>query len=156
MIFRFFSSRLVVLKFFFMQNWAKLQKKLFVKSTRNCDFYFEVEMSTQKNQLFENHANSARRSDFFLAVGCAEIFFPKTRFFVFIKAVRTFLKQRISTCVCPRILCCWLLKLCSCVWTCTEEKRGKKWKTMHKSVGNGVLQELALKYVITCLLPLIF
>ena len=30
---------------------------------------------------------------FFLAVGCAEIFFPKTRFFVFIKAVRTFLKQ---------------------------------------------------------------
>jgi len=37
---------------------------------------------------------------FFLAVGCAEIFFPKTRFFVFIKAVRTFLNQRISTCVC--------------------------------------------------------
>ena len=48
MIFWFFSSRMVVLKFFFTQNWVKLQKNYVLKQ-RNWDFYFEIEISTPKN-----------------------------------------------------------------------------------------------------------
>ena len=48
--FSIFSSKMVVLKFFFTQNWVKLQKKLFVKSPGNCDVYFEISILTPKNQ----------------------------------------------------------------------------------------------------------
>ena len=84
-IFLFFSSKMVVLKFFFTQNWVKLQKQTFVKSPRNCFFYFGVPISAPKTQSFENHANSERSFDFF-ARGwlCWNFFSQNEIFFLFL------------------------------------------------------------------------
>ena len=73
--------------------------KLIQKYEKSRFYHSKILKTTEKHTNLKKSQERRSKSFFFLAAGCAEIFFPETRIFSFPVYDFTILKHLISTCV---------------------------------------------------------